>query len=194
MENIIYKTEDEYKKDIVNALEKDFILIPEAKIVWPHPAIKGRKADFIIHPKEHLVKNGFDAGIIAIEVKSPICKNGESVKKILNGFYQAHSYALCQYNDSHIDFALLYPSVQLFFDYEFQQKYNYDERQKYSQREVSLLHRMMQRANVGTLKISKNSYLISFAGSRFYSPEKGRSKIKNLGMVRRVGSQKIPLN
>jgi len=119
LENIIYKTEDEYKKDIVNALEKDFILIPEAKIVWPHPAIKGRKADFIIHPKEHLVKNGFDAGIIAIEVKSPICKNGESVKKILNGFYQAHSYALCQYNDSHIDFALLYPSVQCFLTMNF---------------------------------------------------------------------------
>lgn len=192
MKDIIYKTEDEYKKDITKALAKDFILVPEAEIIWPHPAIKPNRADFIIHPKEHLVRNGFDAENIAIEVKSPICKNKESIKKLLNCISQAQSYALCKYKDSFINFVLIYPKIDLFYEYDLHYK-NYDEPQKEYKKDTILLHRMMQRANVGSLTLSNNSYSISFAGSRFYSPKKGRSKIKNLGMVRRIGSKKVIL-
>lgn len=192
MKKIIYKEEDEYKKDVINALEKDFILIPEAKVVWPHPAIKPSFVDFMAHPKEHLVKNGFDAENIAIEVKSPICNNRESIKKLLNCISQAQSYALCKYNDSLINYSLIYPDINLFYEYDLHFR-NFDEPQKHYKSDTILLHRMMQYANVGSLYITKQSYKISFAGSRFYSPEKGRSKIPNLGMVRRIGSRKVVL-
>ena len=192
MKKIIYKTEDEYKKDVIKALEKDFILIPEAEVTWPHPAIKPSFVDFMAHPKDHLVKNGFDAKNVVIEVKSPICKTKESIKKLLDCISQAQSYTLCKYKDSYINFALVYPEIDLFYDYDLHYK-NFKEPQKHYKKDTLLLHRMMQRANVGSLHITEKSYLISFSSCRFYSPERGRSKIKNLGMVRRIGSRKVVL-
>ena len=192
MKKNIYKTEDEYKNDVVNALDKDFYLTPEAEVIWPHPAISSSYVDFIAHPKKHLVEKGFDAKNIAIEVKSPICNNQESIKKLLDCISQAQSYTFCKYNKSFINFCLIYPEIDLFYDYDL--RYNkLDEPEKHYRKEFLLLQRMMQRANVGTLHIKKSSYSIRFSGLFFYSPEKGRSKIKNLGMVRRIGSRKIIL-
>ncbi len=192
MKKVIYKEEDEYKKDVIKALEKDFILVPEAKVVWPHPAIKPSFVDFIAHPKEHLIKNGFDAKNFVIEVKSPICKNQESIKKLLDCVSQAQSYTLCKHEDSHINFALIYPEIHLFYEYDLHFR-NRSEPLKHYKRDIVLLNRMMQRANVGSLCITEKSYSINFASARFYSPEKGRSNIPNLGMVRRIGSRKIVL-
>ncbi|CCK81219.1 hypothetical protein [Desulfobacula toluolica] len=192
MKNLIYKTEPEYCTDIKKALSKDFELLPEETIHWP---IEGetKRVDFIIHPKAHLIKHGFDAEKIAIEVKSPINKNPEAVKKLLDCISQAHSYTMCKHNGEYIDFVLIYPAIELFFEYDFIYKYKSDPRNKYTRQEINLLHRVLQRANIGSLKINQESYQINFAGTRFYSPEKGRSKIKNLGKIRRIGSQKIIL-
>lgn len=190
MKKNIYKTEDEYKDDVVNALDKDFYLIPEAKVFWPHPAINPSFVDFIAHPKKHLVKNGFNAKNIAIEVKSPICNDQESIKKLLDCISQAQSYTFCKYEESFINFCLIYPEIDLFYDYDLHFN-KLDEPKIHYRNETLLLQRMMQRANVGTLHIKKNSYSIRFNGVSFYSPEKGRTKIKNLGMVRRIGSKKI---
>ncbi|MBF0232875.1 MAG: hypothetical protein HQK65_07535 [Desulfamplus sp.] len=190
MNNTIYKTEPEYRIDIENALSEDFDLLPEEQIVWPIEQINDKRVDFIIHPKAHLVKRGFDATNIAIEIKSPIDSKKESVKKLLDCISQAHSYTMCKHNGAYIDFVLIYPAIELFFEYDFIHKYKSDPRNKYTAQEIRILHRMMQRANIGSLEIDKGSYNISFAGTRFYSPERGRSKIKNLGKVRRIGSQK----
>lgn len=184
----IYKTEPEYKKDIKeSALANDFEIKSEQWIKWPINDEMVR-VDFILEPKKHLIDVEFDAFKIAIEVKSPV-KN-DSVKKLLDCMSQAHSYTLCTHENKFIDFIVIYPDIQLFFDYDFEHKYKRDERNKYHRAEVSILRRVMQRSNIGSLKITNGSYLFSFAGSRFYSPEKGRSKIKNLGMVRRIGSRK----
>ena len=113
-----------------------------------------------------------------------------SVKKLLDCVSQAHSYTLCTHEDEFIDFIVIYPEIQLFFEYDFEYKYKFDQRNKYQQQEINILQRVMQRANIGSLKITKKSYLFSFAGARFYSPEKGQSKVKNLGIVRRIGSRK----
>ncbi|MDP2804884.1 MAG: hypothetical protein Q8O24_02975 [Gallionellaceae bacterium] len=184
----IYKTEPEYRKEIrESALSNDFAIKPEQWIKWPINDEMIR-VDFILEPKQHLIDVGFDATKIAIEVKSPIKK--ESVKQLLDCMSQAHSYTLCTHENEFIDFIVIYPAIQLFFDYDFEHKYKLDQRSKYHRSEVSILHRVMQRANIGSLEITNESYRFSFAGSRFYSPEKGRSKIKNLGMVRRIGSRK----
>lgn len=176
----IYKTEPEYRKDIEKALTADFIIKPEQWVTWPIEN-KEIRVDFIIEPKEHLKKNGFEANKIAIEVKSPIAK--ESVKKLLDCISQAHSYTMCKHEGSYIDFILIYPEIHNFFSHDGTHNIG----------EIRLLHRIMQRANIGALKLTNDSYKISFADCRYYSPEKGRSEIKNLGQVRRIGSRKMML-
>lgn len=166
----IYKTEPEYRKEIQeSALANDFEIKSEQWIKWPINDEMIR-VDFILKPKMHLVDAGFDASKIAIEVKSPI-KN-ESVKQLLDCMSQAHSYTLCTHEDEFIDFIVIYPDIQLFFDYDAEYKYKFDQRNMYRRSEVSLMRRIMQRANIGSLTITNGSYLFSFAGSRFYSPEK----------------------
>lgn len=188
---MIFKTEPEYRKEILNSsLINDFVIKPEQWIKWPINDEMIR-VDFILEPKQHLLDRGFDALKIAIEVKSPIKK--ESVKQLLDCIAQAHSYTLCTHENEFIDFIVIYPDIQLFFDYDFKNKYKSDLRNKYHHSEVSITRRIMQRANIGSLDISNDSYVFSFAGNRYYSPERGRSKVKNLGIIRRVGSRKMLL-
>ena len=153
---------------------------------------KKKEVDFLLKPKTHLINRGFDATSFAIEVKSPIAK--ESVRKLLDCIIQSYTYSLCQYKGIHPAFVLIYPDIEKFFEYDFINKYKRDPRNKFARSEILLLRRLMQRANVGELIIDGKDYEISFAAAYYYSSQKGRSGIKNLGMVRRVGSQKVRQN
>ncbi|MDY0281336.1 MAG: hypothetical protein RBR35_12335 [Salinivirgaceae bacterium] len=182
-----YKSEIQYKKELPQILEADFHIEPNAKVIWPLGG-KKKEVDFLLKPKPHLVSNGFDAKSFAIEVKSPISK--ESVKKLLDCIIQSYTYSLCEYQGNHPAFVLIYPDIEKFFEYDFINKYKKDPRNEFTRPEIGILRRLMQRANVGELIIDDTDYEINFAASRYFSSRKGRSKIKNLGMIRQVGSQK----
>jgi len=185
-----FKSEDEYKKDVIAALSADFDIEAEAEGEWPWSNNR-YKLDFLLTPKPHLVDKGFDASVFGIEVKSPLgCK--EKDKKLLDAVIQAHSYTMCRFNGKIPSFVLIYPEIKYFFlkhpelpigecpeDYE-------------SYQEVRTVRRLMQRANVGELRLLPgDNYKIFFGDCRYYDTKRGRSKIKNLGMVRRIGSQKV---
>lgn len=184
-----YNSELELKKELVALLAEDFEILPEAEGKWPLDGSKC-KIDFLLHPKPNIVKRGFRATAFGIEVKSPVSK--ESVKKLLDCVLQSYTYTLCEFNGIRPDFVLIYPESKCFFDYDFENKYQGDKRNKYHPDEVKLLRRLMQRANVGELICSETyRYIIQFAASRFFDPIRGQVEVKNLGMTRRVGSRKL---
>lgn len=185
-----YKSESEYKKKLPGILEADFHIESNVKVHWPLGG-KEKEVDFLLQPKAHLIKNGFDAMSFAIEVKSPIAN--ESVKKLLDCIIQAYTYSLCQYRGVHPAFVLIYPDIEKFFEYDFAYKYKKDPRNRFNASEIIILRRLMQRANVGELIVDGNDYEINFAAAYYYSSKKGRSGIKNLGITRRVGSKKVRL-
>jgi hypothetical protein len=183
-----YKSESEYKKKLSEILRADFHIEPNVKVNWPLGG-KEKEVDFLLQPKPHLINSRFDAMSFAIEVKSPIAN--ESVKKLLDCIIQAYAYSLCQYKSVHTAFVLIYPDIEKFFEYDFVNKYKKDPRNRFTGSEIFILRRLMQRANVGELIVDGRDYEINFAAAYYYSTKKGRSGIKNLGMVRRVGSNKI---
>lgn len=91
-------------------------------------------------------------------------------------------------------FILIYPDIEIFFDYDWRNKYNSEFTEEPTKSEKNLLRRLMQRANVGELIIqqrdSKN-FVFIFHGGPYFSSTKGRSKIKGIGLNRFIGSQKI---
>ena len=182
------KNEEEYKKEVVAALSNDFFIEPEVSGTWP---LDGRicRLDFLLSPKPHLIAKGFDAETFGIEVKSPSSK--ESVKKLLDCVLQAYTYTLCSFNGKQPSFVLIYPEIKEFFHHDFVNKYKGLEINKYTGREIALIRQLMQRSNVGELAIKENYFKIFFSNSYYYDSNKGRSTIKNLGMVRRIGSKKI---
>ena len=183
------KPEPELKRDLVALLANDFEIVPEAEGHWP---LDGSKCllDFLLRPKPHIVEMGFRAAAFGVEVKSPI--SSESVKKLLDCVLQSYTYTLCEFSGVRPDFALIYPEVQYFFDYDFQKKYKGAEGSKYKAEEVKIVRRIMQRANVGELAMSQhNRYEIRFAASRYFDPIRGQTRVENLGTTRRVGSRKL---
>ena len=182
------KNEDDYKKEVVASLSNDFFIEPEVVGTWPLDG-KTCRLDFLLSPKPHLVEKGFDAETFGIEVKSPTSK--ESVKKLLDCVLQAYTYTLCSFNQKQPAFVLIYPEIKTFFHHDFVYKYKENEINKYTGREIALIRQLMQRSNVGELTIRDDYFRIFFSNSYFYDSKKGRSTIKNLGMVKRIGSKKI---
>lgn len=183
------KPEPDLKRDLVTLLANDFEMIPEAEGRWP---LDGSRCflDFLLRPKPHIVEMGFKAAAFGIEVKSPV--STESVKKLLDCVLQSYTYTLCEFSGVRPEFVLIYPECKYFFEYDFQNKYKMDERNKYKHEEVRMVRRVMQRANVGELVVSEQCrYEIQFAASRFFDPIRGQVRVANLGTARRVGSRKL---
>jgi hypothetical protein len=186
---MLYRTEPELKRDLVDLLANDFEVIPEVNGHWP---LDGSKCllDFLVRPKPHIVDMGFRGAAFGVEVKSP--RSSESVKKLLDCVLQSYTYTLCDFSGVRPDFVLIYPEAQCFFDYDFHNKYKGEELSKYKAEEVRIVRRIMQRANVGELVISQHSrYEIRFAASRYFDPIRGQTRVVNLGTTRRIGSRKL---
>jgi len=125
---------------------------------------------------------------VGVEIKDPQSK--ESVKKLLDCFVQAYTYTFCEFDGVRPSFIVVYPEIEKFFEHDWIHKYSRSDNEQPTHREMSILKRLMQRANIGELKISKDQYTFNFASERFFDSKRGRSKIKGLGLKRYVGSQK----
>ncbi|MGF1747068.1 hypothetical protein [Vibrio minamisatsumaniensis] len=104
---------------------------------------------------------------------------------------QSYTYTFCEFDGVRPAFVLIYPEVEKFFEEDWVNKYDRSEREEPTMREKRLLRRLMQRANVGELKIKPNNeFVFDFGAGPFFRSDKGRSKIKGIGLNRYVGSQK----
>lgn len=104
---------------------------------------------------------------------------------------QSYTYTFCEFDGVRPAFVLVYPEIEKFFDEDWQKKYSGAESEKPTEKERRLLRRLMQRANVGELIVNSNStYKFNFGAGPFFSSNKGRSKVKGIGINRYVGSQK----
>ncbi len=181
------KREDKARKYLSEKLCDLFYIKEEVIGFWP---LDGRqlRLDLLLRPKEKAKSLGFDVEAIGIEIKDPQSK--ESVKKLLNCVVQAYTYTFCEFDGVRPAFILLYPEIEKFFEHDWIHKYSKSNNEKPSHREINLLRRLMQRANIGELIISDDQYTFKFAFARFFDSRRGRSKVKGLGLNRYVGSRK----
>ena len=180
--------ESRTRKILIKKLSGLFDIKEEVPGSWP---LDGRnlRIDLLLRPNEKAKALGFDVDAIGIEIKDP--KSKKSVKKLLDCVLQAYTYTFCEFDGVRPSFILIYPEIEKFFNYDWTNKYAGAERERPTHRGIDLLKRLMQRANVGELMISEDKYTFKFASARFFDSQKGRSKVKGLGLNRYVGSQKI---
>lgn len=180
------KSEDEIKKHLKSILLNHFHIKEEAQCDFPDGS-KGN-IDFLLFPKLNLIKEGFDEEWLGIEVKSPYCK--ESVKKCLDAAWQALTYAQADFDGIKPMFILLFPPIVEFFAEDCSNKYKGSIKLEERKGEIQILERFLQKGSVGCFVLRGNEWKISFAGSRYFSTKKGRSKVVGLGKARRLGSRK----
>ena len=180
--------EDKARQFLIRRLSGLFDIREEVEGSWP---LDGQplRLDLLLRPNEKARALGFDVDAIGIEIKDPQSK--ESVKKLLDCVVQAYTYTFCEFDGVRPSFILIYPEIEKFFKYDWENKYSKSENEKPTNREMNLLKRLMQRANVGELIVSDEKYTFKFAFARFFDSVKGRSKVKGLGLNRYVGSQKL---
>lgn len=179
--------EDKVRKYIAHKLSDLFHIKEEVPGSWP---LDGRplRLDLLLRPNEKAKSLGFDVEAVGVEIKDP--KSKESVKKLLDCVVQAYTYTFCEFDGVRPAFIMVYPEIEKFFEHDWINKYSRSDNEKPTRREMNLLKRLMQRANVGELIISEDKYTFKFAFARFFDSKRGRSKVKGLGLNRYVGSQK----
>ncbi len=179
--------EDRARNHVAKILGDLFYVKEEVPGSWP---VDGRnlRLDLLLRPNEKARSMGFDVDAFGIELKDP--QSNESVKKYLDCVIQAYTYTLCEFDGMRPSFVLIYPQKEKFFEHDWKNKYSSSENEKPNRREMSIVGRLMQRANVGELLLTDEKIQIEFGGARFFDSVKGRSKVKGLGIKRQVGSQK----
>lgn len=177
--------EDELKKIVKNILAEHFVIQEEVR--GSH-LISGEKViiDFLIFPKPTLTDRGFEEFWIGLEVKSPRVK--EADKNGLKLAWQAITYSHSEFDEIKPALILVYPPIMEFFPEITVLNETNGKNHKYN--EGYNVARLLQRANVGDLKIYKNNeWSISFASMQYYfSSNKGRGNVKNVGFTKQIGS------
>ncbi|ENI8077364.1 hypothetical protein M2H04_20375 [Vibrio vulnificus] len=180
--------EDKARNYLKNFLSEYFEVKEEVPGSWPLDE-RPLRLDLLLRPKQKAIDLGFDVEAVGIEIKDPQSK--ESVKKLLDCVMQSYTYTFCEFDGVRPAFVLIYPEIEKFFEEDWVNKYDRSEREEPTKREKRLLRRLMQRANVGELKIKPNNeFVFDFGAGPFFRSDKGRSNIKGIGLNRYVGSQK----
>lgn len=162
----------------IQTLAIDFDMLEEVEGINIPEQCKVRM-DYLLHPKPHLIKNGFDDVWFGVEVKS--LKNQHDnwdfpkYKKLL---WQCVTYRQSLFHASKQN---IRPSFVLY----------YVGNDEYSGGGGFMLIReietFVQLANVGRLKLASDGYIISFGLSSYYSRKRGRSAT-NSGIKLYVGT------
>ncbi|MDH1472753.1 hypothetical protein [Shewanella sp. GD03713] len=180
--------EDKARKYLKNFLREYFEVKEEVTGTWPLDD-RPLRLDLLLLPKQKALDLGFDVEAVGVEIKDPQSK--ESVKKLLDCVMQSYTYTFCEFDGVRPAFVLIYPEIEKFFEEDWVNKYGSNMQEAPTSREKRLLRRLMQRANVGELKINENQvFIFDFGAGPFFRSDKGRSKIKGIGLNRYVGSQK----
>ena len=163
--------ESELKAFLDEFLEPDFNFVTEVEGCHIVERVKV-KADYILRPKPHLVKRGFDDEYFAIEVKSP--KNANPHSQYRKALVQSASYVDSCFGARQIRpmFSLIFPNMDYFTPL--------DPDDNIHLTEVKSYFTLAQYLNVGDLRVNptakKNRWSIWFSGGRYYCVNKGRGK------------------
>ncbi len=179
--------EAEIKQYLTQKLSGLFHVSEEVVGNWPLDN-RPLRLDLLLRPNEKARTLGFDVDAVGIEIKDPTSK--ESVRKLLDCVMQSYTYTFCKFDNVRPSFVLIYPEIDKFFDYDWQNKYKGSESEKPTIEEKRILTRIMQRANVGELVIKPSDYTFKFSAGSFFNSTRGRSGIKGIGLNRYIGSQK----
>lgn len=164
------------KATLLEGLSEDFKILEE---VGGSNLIEGKhvRIDLLLYPKPHLVARGFDPGWFGIEVKDIDFLRPHASQKTRRLFWQSITYAQSMFKVDRKE--KIRPNfVLVYVDEEPTDRSYWRELLSFG-----------QYANVGQLYL--DSYLgwgIKFGGGGYYSKKYGRSRIKNLGTKRYVGS------
>jgi hypothetical protein len=169
-------TESQLKNEIRTALKEDFRIYEEVSGV---SIVENSvlRIDFMCYPGDELISRGFDRAWFGIEAKSPDSK--EPWKKGMRFAWQAINYSQCDfYNIGRPAFVLMYPGVQKFF-------------QLKDHIIAGLLFKsFIIKSNIGELVIDDRfGWSIRFADQRYFRKDLGKGNVKNLGLVKHIGSE-----
>ncbi len=180
-DDFMFMSEPDLKSVVLQTLKKQFILKSEVKGL--HLLEQKKMAiDFLCHPKQELIDQGFEAQWFGCEVKSPIAKQDAS-KRVLNLAKQCLDYTETKFNNNIIpNFVVMFPSMPHFFHAK--NRFN-DEAHHF----LYLFKPFLQRLKVGTLHIqSEKNWAIKFGHGVYFSTKKGKGKVPNFGTKRHIGS------
>lgn len=178
-----YLVMNEY--DLCKVVEKsvsmDFDLIPQVPgkhLITKHKEVR---IDFLMHPKQHLLHRRFEDIWIGCEVKSPARKL-DPIRYISDSMKQIIDYTQCEFEGGiRPAYVLLFPSM-----YHFLHAKNLmtPDRKGF----LYFFRSFIQRFNVGTLHIfAPGDWDIRFGSQRYYSTQKGRGNVPNLGTKKHIG-------
>lgn len=197
------KTEAELKLELMEALQDDFHINSEVsgKSLICGSAVR---IDFIIRPKQHLIDIGFNDVSIGIEVKSPtLSKSMSNTKKLLLCVMQANAYMNSKFGEDTLDFILIYPGPELFYEarkeywaaYVASGKSILAQDESVLNSEKNMLGRMMEKLRIGYLEINENkysSYSLRFHSGTYFNRAKDGSTDLNTSRIntRKLGFRK----
>ena len=167
-------TEDALKQQVRERLSADFEIHEEVE-GWSIVEQCAVRIDFMLHPRLHLIEQGFDLAWFGCEVKAP--SGNEPHKKGMWLLWQAITYAQSSFAPlcDRPAFVVIYPDLHQFFP----------ENKRLA---AVNLQAFAQRGSVGRLLLDDDSWSIRFGSQRYFSSNRGRGKVKNLGLKRNVGT------
>ena len=165
--------EDKIKAVIIETLNGDFILKSEQ---WgTHPLLHEKvRIDFLAYPRPHLVEAGFDAEWFGIEAKDI----GEDVPKLNRVLCQSITYAQSRFS---VGLTTIIPQFIMVCVGQ-----DPDHLQGRLPTAWPILFSSVQYLNVGFLELSP--WKLSFGAGRYYSQQRGKSAVKDIGRIRYVGT------
>lgn len=170
-------SEDDLKRLVFTRLNPYFEIKSEVEGVFLVDDTKVR-IDFLLRPNEETKRKGFDSGYVGVEVKG-LGNIDDRVKKGLSVAWQSITYSQSKFGTERPMFVLLFPPLDKFLIGR--------EGERFGLQYVNIL---LQKANVGILRIFKEGWVVQFASQPYFSSEIGRSKIENLGLKKQVGTKK----
>ena len=116
--------EVQLKNFVIQNLTDDFDIQQEVSGI--HPVYGKVRIDLLLTPKEQVINKGIDFGVFGIEIKDPKTTTC-SQKKMLDCLAQANSYSISRFNGLIPDFVLIFPSLDVFYEFDDCHKPNKDD-------------------------------------------------------------------
>lgn len=166
-------TEEELKFYFLRLIQDDFHI--EEECAGKH-LIEGTRviADYVLSPKMHLLENGFDEGIISVEVKSNVGRSN-GIFKANAGCWQAATYGQSMFQGRRPIFSMMFPDPHIFAAADsFSLNPEFDAIGGLWL--ARSLEHMAQFMNVGFLEVKNGLWTIKIGSQRYYSQANGKGK------------------
>lgn len=173
--------EDALKAQVTAALERDFLIKPEASgrdMVHNEPV----RVDFLLWPRQHVVTAGYPRQVAAVEVK---WLEDDDIGGLAELCWQGITYQQSVFPDKHgADHRPMFTLLYADSDGDKSPDTDYASAWRWASR-------ILQRANVGFLRVASDGWGFYFGPSRYAGRRRGEftmSSVANLGTKIYVGN------